>query len=146
MKNQDFINSLPKGIFCISWSYAIKLQYKDFRDPSDIDIILDPDFQDFAWYKATQFEWNSINIGTEYEWLIIDRIEFSDGSRVDIIVEKFTWFNQVNWFNVLPISEIAKRKVQMMQYCPDSTDERYIKHLADIGFLISRKLITVTKL
>jgi len=146
MKNQEFINSLPKEIFCISWSKAIQMQYKEFRDPSDIDIILKPDYQGFAWYKATQFGWTTIDMWDEYQWPILDRIEFSDGSRVDIIINGFSVTTQINWFNVLPIWEVAQKKVEMMQYCSDPEDERYKKHLTDIGFLISRKLIQVSKI
>jgi hypothetical protein len=40
MKNNDFINILPKDIFVISGSYGLKLHDKLFRDNLDIDICL----------------------------------------------------------------------------------------------------------
>jgi len=145
MKNQEFINSLPKEIFCFSWSYAIKLQHKEFRNPSDIDIMVKPSFEDFVWYKATQFEWNAILWWDEYSWWFIERLEFSDGSRVDIILNDFSWTLQKDGFNVLHIWEVAKKKVEMMEYCSNPEDERFKKHLADIGYLLARKLISVSK-
>jgi len=145
MQNDEFINILPKSIFIIWWSRALKYHIKDFRDPVDYDIMI--------WY----WDFDYIEFLAKKRWWIIEDskyakysiyiIKFPDGSNVDVII-KDDWLSywerywkitdQKNYY--LKKEEVIQYKWDLIMTNKDALANSIVKenkHLLDIIYLMT---------
>lgn len=137
MDNINFIESM-KEFIVIWWSYAIKKQIKDFREPKDIDI-------EISWRN-----WDIFEFRLKKQWVQIDESKYSsysiyictfpDKSTIDIILHwtlntsDITTLN--TWLRYRSVKSIIGKKLELINNSP-ANENVANKHIKDIIWLLN---------
>ena len=132
------IETIPKDIFIIWWSTAIKKQINLFRKPKDIDIMMS--FKDFSNYIMTRKEEEFELVSSKYESESIFTLKFKDKSCIDVMISPIELYRSKSstkiWdYYYLSLMEIVRFKLNLIQNDLDKNLNRKNKHIKDILFI-----------
>lgn len=144
LNSEKFISELPKSIFYVGGSYAIKKQYSWFRDYSDIDVITTTDFIEMIVLKA---EKSGAICDTEQwsQWFYHSKMVFPDWSKIDLLYWKTpNEAMEIDWIRYFSVKDVLIIKWELYKKYKELGDvDKYVKHWEDILWGIENWLIII---
>lgn len=135
----DLLNTLPSDIFIVTGSYAILQQDKNYRENTDIDILLVKEYYEFLSFKAEKL-WFTVHINWDYELETMEIVK--DWFKLHAILhdklDRFTEIVTIWKLNFMKAEVIFEYKIQMLKQYKRWTPQ-FKKHLIDTGYYLTKQ-------